>query len=159
MAGYSGTPLAQKLGIKPGMQVLVIAAQKEYGALLMPLPERAGILSKEGSAPFPLVHLFVKTLADLNRDLPRARGAMEKDGALWISWYKKAAMIPTDATEDRIRERILKTDLVDVKVAAVSDIWSGLKCVIRKNLRDQVGADLGPKNTTQHEKSASNRSK
>jgi hypothetical protein len=60
---------------------------------------------------------------------------MAQDGALWISWYKQAAKIPTDVTEDRIRERILKTDLVDVKVAAVSEIWSGLKCVVRKHLR------------------------
>jgi hypothetical protein len=135
MAGYSGTPLAQKLGIKLGMQVLALAAPSDYRALLQPLPEGVEIVTRQKPASFALVHLFVTSLAELERELPRARAAMAQGGALWISWYKKAAKIPTDVTEDRIRERILKTDLVDVKVAAVSDIWSGLKCVVRKALR------------------------
>ena len=73
--------------------------------------------------------------AEFERDWPKARAAMTIDGALWVSWYKKSAKIPTDVTEDVIRHRALKTDLVDVKVCAVSDVWSGLKLVVRKHLR------------------------
>ena len=72
---------------------------------------------------------------ELEEQLPRARKAMKPDGALWVSWHKKTAKIPTDVTEDEIRARALKTDLVDVKVCAVSDLWSGLKLVVRKHLR------------------------
>jgi hypothetical protein len=135
MAGYSGTPVVQKLGVKPGMQVLAFAAPKNYRELLRPLPEGAAITTRLKPAAYALVHLFVTSLAELDRELPRARAAMTQDGALWISWYKKSAKLPTDVTEDRIRERILKTDLVDVKVAAVSEVWSGLKCVVRKARR------------------------
>ena len=134
-SGYSGTPLAQKLGIKPGTIVLALNAPQDYARLIAPLPPGTTIARKAQPTAFALVHMFVTSLAALDQDLPRARAAMTKDGALWVSWYKKAANIPTDVTEDRIRERILKTDLVDVKVAAVSDIWSGLKCVVRKSLR------------------------
>lgn len=74
-------------------------------------------------------------LAGLDKQLPLARKAMKPDGMLWVSWYKKAAKIPTDVTEDLIRARALKTDLVDVKVCAVSDVWSGLKLMVRKHLR------------------------
>jgi len=81
------------------------------------------------------VHLFVTSLKELDKKLPSARRAMTQDGALRVSWYKKSAKIPTDVTEDQIRARALKTDLVDVKVCAVSDIWSGLKLVVRKHLR------------------------
>ena len=82
-----------------------------------------------------IVHLFVTFLAELEKELPHARAAMKPDGALWVSWYKKAAKIPTDVTEDMIRERALKTDLVDVKVCAVNEIWSGLKFVFRSSDR------------------------
>ena len=135
MVGYSGTPLAQKLGIKPGMIILAMNAPKDYAALLMPLPNDVAIAHKAKAGAAPFVHLFVTSLAELERDLPAARKVMAQDGALWISWYKKSAKVPTDVTEDRIRERILETDLVDVKVCAVSEIWSGLKCVVRKELR------------------------
>ena len=81
------------------------------------------------------MHLFVTSLAELDKQLPLARKAMKQDGMLWVSWYKKAAKIPTDVTEDLIRNRALKTDLVDVKVCAVSDVWSGLKLMVRKHLR------------------------
>jgi hypothetical protein len=74
-------------------------------------------------------------MTDLARDLPKARAAVTPDGGIWVSWYKKSAKIPTDVTEDLIRARALKTDLVDVKVCAVTDVWSGLKLVVRKHLR------------------------
>ena len=126
MAGYSGTPLAKKLGIKDDSTVLLIGAPKDN-------PLKGISFAKKG--PADIVHLFVTSLAELDRQLPAARKAMKTDGALWVSWYKKAAKIPTDVTEDMIRVRALKTDLVDVKVCAVDDRWSGLKLVVRKALR------------------------
>ena len=132
MAGYSAKALADKLGIKEGMILLPMAAPKDYRALLgidAPFASKA----PKGGADF--VHLFVTSLAELDKALPKARQAMKTDGMLWVSWYKKAAKIPTDVTEDLIRARALKTDLVDVKVCAVSDVWSGLKLVVRKHLR------------------------
>jgi hypothetical protein len=123
MAGYSGTPLAKKLGIKDGSRVLAIGAPKDYA------------FATVTKAPADIVHLFVTSLAELDKQLPLARKAMTVDGALWVSWYKKAAKIPTDVTEDRIRDRALATDLVDVKVCAVDERWSGLKLVVRKALR------------------------
>lgn len=133
MAGYSKTPLAKKLGIKPGTKILALNAPKDYRTLLAPLPDDVAISTKPDKAD--IVHLFATSLAEFERDLPKARAAMAIDGAIWVSWYKKSAKIPTDVTEDIIRNRALKTDLVDVKVCAVSDIWSGLKLVVRKHLR------------------------
>ena len=133
-AGYSGTPLAKKLGIKPGGVVLTLAAPSEYRAWLEPMPDGVRFVAKAPREGCDLVHLFVPTLAVLTRDLPKARAAMKPDAALWVSWYKKAAKIPTDVTEDEIRRLALRGDLVDVKVCAVTEIWSGLKLVIRKHL-------------------------
>jgi hypothetical protein len=135
MARYSGTPLIRKLGIKPGFGILAIDPPPEYVALLGPLPEDSRILSRAPRDGADLIHLFVKLRTPLESGLQRARAAMRTDGALWVSWYKKAAKIPTDVTEDVIRALALKTDLVDVNVCAVSDIWSGLKLVVRKELR------------------------
>jgi len=135
MAGYSGTPLAKKFGIKPDAVVLAIAAPKDYAALVKPMPAGAAIVGKAKPGSADIVHLFVVSLAALDKELPKAREAMTTDGAIWVSWYKKAAKIETDVTEDAIRARALKTDLVDVKVCAVTDIWSGLKLVVRKHLR------------------------
>src|SRR5262245_39435141 len=135
MAGYSGTPLAQKLGIKPGMNLFAVNAPKDYRTILGALPEDVSILKKVETGEAQLVHLFVRSLKELDDLLVDARRAMATDGALWVSWYKKAAKIETDVTEDLIRARALKTDLVDVKVCAVNDLWSGLKLVVRKHLR------------------------
>ncbi len=135
MAGYSGTPLAQKLGIKPGNAIVTMNAPADYAGLVAPLPKDATIAAKPPKGDALFVHLFVASAADLERDLPRARKAIAPNGMIWVSWYKKAAKIPTDVTEDTIRNLALKGDLVDVKVCAVSDIWSGLKLVVRKTLR------------------------
>jgi hypothetical protein len=135
MAGYSGTPLAKKLGIRPRDVVLPIEAPPEYRDWLGELPGEVTFGSQPPKGGAQIVHLFVASLADLERHLPHARRAMTQDGALWVSWYKKAAKIPTDITEDAIRDRALTTDLVDVKVCAVTDVWSGLKLVVRKHLR------------------------
>lgn len=123
MAGYSGTPLAKKLGVEDGDRVLALGAPDTYS------------FATVAKGPAEVVHLFVKTLAELDKQLPKARKAMTTDGMIWVSWYKKAAKIPTDVTEDLIRSRALATDLVDVKVCAVDEQWSGLKLVIRKALR------------------------
>ena len=132
MAGYSPKSLADKLGIKDGMALYAIAAPKDYRALLG-IDAAFAVKPPKGGADF--VHLFVTSAAELDKQLPLARKAMKPDGMLWVSWYKKAAKIPTDVTEDTIRTRALKTDLVDVKVCAVSDVWSGLKLMVRKHLR------------------------
>ena len=135
MAGYSGTPLSKKLGIKPGAQIFKVNAPKDYADWLGPLPDGARLVVKAPKAGSNMAHLFVKSMAELTRDLPKARAAIAPDGAIWVSWYKMAAKIPTDVTEDLIRNTALKTDLVDVKVCAVTDNWSGLKLVVRKHLR------------------------
>jgi hypothetical protein len=128
-------PLAKKLGIKPGTKLLAINAPKDYRALLAPLPDDVAIATKPVKSGSDVIHLFVTSAAEFERDLPKARAAMTTDGAIWVSWYKKSAKIPTDVTEDLIRNHALKTNLVDVKVCAVSDVWSGLKLVVRKHLR------------------------
>jgi hypothetical protein len=135
LAGYSQTPLSKKLGIKPGSIVLTLAAPRDYRDWLAPLPADVSFVAKSKKAHCDIAHVFVASLAELTRALPVARNAIKPDGAIWISWYKKSAKIPTDVTEDEIRPRALATDLVDVKVCAVTDTWSGLKLVVRKRLR------------------------
>src|SRR4051794_29651888 len=133
MAGYSGTPLATKLGIKPAHTVLSINAPKDYRGWLGDLPD-VTFVSNPPRARADMVHLFVTSLAELEKQLPRARLAMKSRRPLGLV-AQKSAKIPTDVTEDAIRGRAPKTDLVDVKVCAVSDEWSGLKLVVRKHLR------------------------
>jgi hypothetical protein len=135
-AGYSGTPLAKKLGIKSGSVVLTTGAPREYRDWLAPIPKDVSFVAKPPKTGCDVVHLFATSLAELRRDLPKARAAMKPDGALWVSWYKKAAKILTDITEDDVRKLTLAGDLVDVKVCAVTDTWSGLKLVVRKHLRN-----------------------
>jgi hypothetical protein len=134
MAGYSPAPLAQKLGIKNATRILTIQAPGAYRTWLAPLPEGARFL-RSARGGCDLVHLFVKSRAQLERELSRARAAIVPDGVIWVSWYKKSSGMETDVTEDVIRKRALATDLVDVKVCAVTDVWSGLKLVVRKHLR------------------------
>ena len=134
MAGYSGTPLVKKLGIREAMQVVVLNGPAGYEALLGALPEGASITSqpRDGMA---FVHLFVKSAADLGATLKRLRKTIVSDGVIWVSWPKRASKVPTDVTEDVIREIALPMGFVDVKVCAVDDVWSGLKLVIRKSER------------------------
>jgi hypothetical protein len=133
-AGYSATPLATKLGIKAHDTVFTINAPGPYRDWLGELPETT-LTSTESRGGADIVHLFVTSVAELKRQLPLAREAMKPDGAIWVSWYKKSAKIATDVTENTIRASALRTDLVDVKVCAATEIWSGLKLVIRKALR------------------------
>ncbi len=130
-------PLAQKLGLKPGSLLFAIGAPDDYPSWLAPLPDGLCIVAKKPAQPCDMVHLFAATLQDLDRGLPEARRSIEMDGAIWVSWLKRAAKIPTDVTEAIVRQRALATDLVDVKICAVSAQWSGLKLVVRKHLRGQ----------------------
>ena len=134
MAGYSGTPLIQKLGIREGMPVLAVGAPPDYARLLGALPEGSRIVtSARGEIPF--IHLFTRSAASLRTTLERYRKRLESGGVIWVSWPKRAAKIPTDVTEDVIREIALPLGLVDVKVCAVDETWSALKLVIRKSER------------------------
>jgi hypothetical protein len=137
MAGYSGTPLAKKLGIKPGSAIFVIAAPGHYDELLAPLPEGVKRVRKIDGAD--IAHFFETSRARLDKDLRAAVSKMQQDAAIWISWPKKAAKVETDITEDTIREVALPLGLVDIKVCAVDETWSGLKLVIRKQLRKPSG--------------------
>lgn len=133
-AGYSGTPLAKKLGIKPGTAVCAVNAPDNYRDLLVPLP--ADVTFTNDVAPSTgFVHLFTLARADLVAALERIRPMLAADGMIWVSWPKKASKVPTDITEDTIRAVALPMGLVDVKVCAVDATWSGRKLVIRKALR------------------------
>lgn len=127
--GYSGKPLHQKLGFKPGMRLAVIGAPEGYWALLG-LPAEA--FTDIADALPQAVHLFATRRADLAAQLKRLRSGIAQDGMIWVSWPKKASGVPTDIIEDVIREVCLPMGLVDVKVCAVDATWSGLKLVIRK---------------------------
>jgi hypothetical protein len=140
MAGYSGTPLAKKLGIKAGSNVFVDGAPMAYERLLDPMPEDVNLQSAiDPSTDF--VHLFSTSRAELAGALKRSVRHLKPDAALWVSWPKKASKVPTDLTEDVIRELALPLGLVDIKVCAVDDIWSGLKLVLRKELRPARSSD------------------
>jgi hypothetical protein len=133
MAGYSGTPLAKKLGIKPAARLFTVAAPGHYDELLAPLPEDVKRVRKIDDAD--VAHLFVTARARLDKELRAAVPKMKQDAAIWISWPKKSSKVETDITEDTIREVALPLGLVDIKVCAVDEIWSALKLVIRKQLR------------------------
>jgi hypothetical protein len=133
-AGYSGTPLAKKLGYKPGCHAHLINAPAQLAEWLAPLPEGVCFDTKVLAAT-DLVHLFVTEQSVLHKRLVALRGALRSDAMLWVSWPKKSAKVATDITEDTIRALALPMGFVDVKVCAVSDVWSGLKLVVRKALR------------------------
>ena len=134
MAGYSGTPLIKKLGFKPGKTVVVKHAPAHYRELLGPLPTGL-VIRHRLSHPVAVVHIFATSHSRLVHDLAEARSSMTSNGMIWVSWPKKASKVPTDVTEDVIRDRALQDVLVDVKVCAVDDVWSGLKLMIRKEHR------------------------
>jgi hypothetical protein len=133
MAGYSGAPLAKKLGIKPGSKLFPVGAPAHYDRLLAPLPEGVQRVRKIDDAD--VAHFFVTARARLDQELRAAAAKMKQDASLWISWPKKAAKVATDITEDTVREVALPLGLVDIKVCAIDETWSGLKLVIRKELR------------------------
>jgi len=134
MAGYSGTPLAKKLGIKAGMTVHAENAPTHYAELLDPWPENVTTAARNAKE-LDLVHVFATTRAELARLLAVFLSKIKQNGAIWVSWPKKASGMPSEITEDTVREIALPLGLVDVKVCAVDDVWSGLKLVIRKENR------------------------
>ena len=134
MAGYSGTPLAKKLGLKAGSNLAFMGAPKEYPILIAPTP--AGVkIGVRISPATDIVHVFSTRRAELEAFLVSCRSRLRPDATIWVSWPKRTAKVPTDITEDVIREVALPLGLVDVKVCAVTDVWSGLKLVVRKELR------------------------
>jgi hypothetical protein len=134
MPGYSGTPLAQKLGIKAGCRVMLVNPPAEYGALLEPLPEGVHFEARLGNST-DIIHVFSRDRAELGRLLKAYRATLKPTGAVWVSWPKKSAKVATDIVEGTIRDLALPMGFVDVKVCAVSEVWSGLKLVVRKELR------------------------
>lgn len=138
--GYSGTPLPRKLGLKNGQDVLFVGLPDECAFLAsaadfvrsdrLDWPELAG-----AESGFDFIHAFTRNRADLDANAGRLRGLIVPSGMIWISWPKRASKVPTDIAEDVLREVFLPTGLVDVKVCAVDHVWSGLKFMVRKELR------------------------
>lgn len=142
--GYSGTPLAKKLGIKDCTAILTVNAPENYAELLEPLPAKVEIndvsvprLQKlpRSNGEIDLIHIFTNTREGLFQSVSDAKQLIKQDGAIWVSWYKKASKLPTEITEDTVREAAFPLGLVDAKVCAVDEKWSGLKLVIRKENR------------------------
>jgi hypothetical protein len=133
-AGYSGTPLVRKLGIKPGARVAILGAPQGFDATLGTLPEGVAVTRRLGAGQ-DVVIFFTTERAALADRLGALRAAIAPDGMVWVAWPKKAAGVPTDVTEDVVRDVVLPAGLVDVKVCAIDATWSGLKIVIRKELR------------------------
>lgn len=128
-SGYSGTPLAKKLGIKSGFYVKLINAPTYYFDLFTDLP--AGInLTEDASTQKDFIHFFTKSEEEYLRNLPILKEQLKSNGMIWVSWPKKASKIITDITENKIRDYAIEIGLVDIKVCAVDEIWSGLKLVI-----------------------------
>jgi hypothetical protein len=133
-AGYSGTPLAKKLGIKEGSSVAVVNAPDNFDDLIAPLPQGVSIVQKP-VAGCDLIHFFTNSRDELARGLVKYKQLIKQDGTIWVSWYKKAAKLPSEITEDIVRDVALPLGLVDIKVCAVDEKWSGLKLVIRRENR------------------------
>ena len=146
-AGYSGTPLPAKLGLKDGMVAAFIALPPELDELATAVDfasvDRLAAWSaiSGNRQKYDAVHAFTRQRAEIEDHLGDVEAAIKRDGMVWVSWPKKASKVPTDVTEDVIRAGALKRDLVDVKVAAVNEVWSGLKLVIRKERRAQQSGD------------------
>lgn len=139
-AGYSGTPLPQKLGLKDGQRVLFIALPPSLNDLRVSrhfreMAQAGWETWQDGDPGYDFIHGFTASRATLEANAKPLMDTIARDGTIWISWPKKASKVPTDITEDVIRDVVLPIGLVDVKVAAVDAVWSGLKLVIRKELR------------------------
>ncbi|HKH54308.1 MAG TPA: DUF3052 domain-containing protein [Propionibacteriaceae bacterium] len=132
--GYSGTPLAKKLGFAPDMSVVLLDAPPNLSELLGDLPSGVKV-SRRLTHGADIVLIFVEYAADLSRKVLALKSAVAPDGMVWVAWPKRASKMPTDLTEDVIRDIVLPTGMVDVKVCAIDATWSGLKLVIRKALR------------------------
>lgn len=138
MAGYSGTPLAKKLGIKDGARVAVVNAPKGNEAVKEIVRAAKAAKSLTGRQPFHVIVLFCRDSAVLERDFEAARERLDEAGGLWIAWPKRSSGVETDLTEDVVREAALAAGLVDNKVCAIDEVWSGLRLVVR--VKDRAGA-------------------
>jgi hypothetical protein len=135
MAGYSGTPLVKKLGFKSGFRVAFVNAPREFASDLGDLPDDIQILNDNLRSPLDLVVLFVTSQRAMNSGFPKLAKKLANNGMLWVSWPKKSSGVATDLNENIIRSIGLDAGLVDVKVCAINEVWSGLKFVYR--LRDR----------------------
>jgi hypothetical protein len=132
MAGYSGTPLPQKLGIKPGNRLALLAAPAGFARVLGKLPADVSIASAlDGRAAFDVIVLFVTSMAELRRSFRATAKRLEPSGGFWVAWPKKASGVTTDVTENLVRTVALDAGLVDNKVCAIDETWSGLRHVVR----------------------------
>jgi hypothetical protein len=131
MAGYSGTPLPQKLGIKEGSRVALVGAPDGFESALQPLPERVKLSRRIGSSPVDVILFFTVRASDLEKRFSSLARSLVPNGGLWVAWPKKASGVPTDLTENDVREIGLASGLVDNKVCAVDGVWSGLRFVFR----------------------------
>ncbi len=143
MAGYSGTPLAKKLGIREGDRVAVLGAPAGVRAALEPLPDGVRVTTA-ARGTLDVIVSFHDRRADLERRIPVLLAALDVDGGIWMAWPKKASGVATDLTEDVQREIWLPLGLVDTKVCAIDDTWSGLRLCWRRELRDEVRAGRWP---------------
>jgi hypothetical protein len=130
-AGYSGTPLPRKLGVKPGARAVVVGAPGDEPELFEP---GVRVLSRP-TAPLDAAVLFTTARRDLERRLPALRAKLDPAGMIWVAWPKRTSGVQTDVTEDVVRDVALRGDLVDVKVCAIDGTWSGLKLVVRREAR------------------------
>ncbi|HEX8155884.1 MAG TPA: DUF3052 domain-containing protein [Solirubrobacteraceae bacterium] len=132
--GYSGTPLPRKLGFKPGLRAVYVGAPDTFATLLGDLPDGVRVLARP-AAHLDLAVLFVCERRVLERRLPNLQAKLAPAGMIWVAWPKRASKVATDMTEDVVRDVALPRGLVDVKVCAIDEMWSGLKLVIRRELR------------------------
>lgn len=133
-AGYSGTPLAKKLGLEKARRVALVGAPDDYERLVAPVPKGV-VFTRKAGPDTDIAHVFVTKKDLLDGHLRALRQTLGPDAAVWVSWPKKSSGVPTTVTEDVVRELALPLGFVDVKVCAVSEIWSGLKLIVRKALR------------------------
>jgi hypothetical protein len=139
MAGYSGTPLPQKLGLKPGARLGTLAAPKNFNATLGPLPHGVTVTdATRGASELDVILCFAESCAALHKLFRRAHGRLEPSGGLWVCWPKKASGVATDVTEASVRRLGLDAGLVDNKVCAIDEVWSGLRMVVRVSDRPKA---------------------
>ncbi len=136
MAGTSGKPLSQKLGLKPGFRIFVDGAPADYREIVGEWPEGASLAAR-GTAPLEMVHLFATEAKGLPAKLTRYRKLVAPDGMIWVSWPKKSSGVATDLSDVIVRDLALPLGLVDIKVCAIDETWSGLKFVIPKQQRER----------------------
>jgi hypothetical protein len=147
MAGYSGTPLAKKLGIKPGHVVVVTGDAPASFEPSLDLPEGARVFRQLRPAPVDVMVFFVDRVAELERRMGGLLARLHPAGGFWVAWPKKASKKPTDITEDVVRRIGLAGGLVDNKVCAIDEVWSGLRLVVRVENREAVAYRAEPSPT------------